>query len=159
LAGDALPADIAEIAASLVLRGALGPAADMAYQVYVEQATGLAIGDGARVVQLPADPSHGRAQEDLLSPGMASGDLPAGWSRQALRRLLLDAFDDTELAALCFDHFPEVHRELTSGMSKGQMVQRLLEHCVRRDRVGELLARVREGNPVQYERYRPRGER
>jgi hypothetical protein len=43
-------------------------------------------------------------------------------------------------------------------MSKGQKVQRLLDHCLRRYQVSELLRLVQEYNPVQYARFKDRLE-
>jgi hypothetical protein len=50
-----------------------------------------------------------------------------------------------------------VYEDLSAGMSKRDKVQRLLDHCVRHDQVGRLLALVRQANPAQYARYE-RGE-
>jgi len=75
------------------------------------------------------------------------------WNMAAVRDLLSAAFSDEELVTFCFDYFPAVYEELGSGMGKGQKVQRLLEHCLRRGRMEELLARVRVCNPAQYGRF------
>jgi hypothetical protein len=49
-----------------------------------------------------------------------------------LRAALLSAFSDDELRALCFDHFRPVYEQITVGMTKGQIVQLLLDYCSRR---------------------------
>ena len=74
----------------------------------------------------------------------------------AVRDLLSAAFSDEDLVTFCFDYFPAVHEELGSGMGKGQKVQRLLEHCLRRGQMENLLARVRACNPAQYARFAAR---
>jgi hypothetical protein len=159
LAGGAWPPDLVEIAAHFQGGSAPPPRAPGGRERPLFDQRGQHV---ERQINVAGDYYAGEAPAgstpDRGATVQAPGEVPAGWSRRAVRRLLLNAFDDTELATLCFDHFDEVHRELTSGMSKGQMVQLLLEHCVRRERVGELLGLVRERNPVQYERYRLRGE-
>jgi hypothetical protein len=49
-----------------------------------------------------------------------------------VRVTLLSAFSDDELRALCFDHFHPVYDQIAAGMTKGQIVQLLLDHCSRR---------------------------
>lgn len=72
------------------------------------------------------------------------------WNTAAIRELLTAAFDDEEIRTLCFDHFPPVYEDFASGMGKRDMIQRLVEHCVRKQRMQELLALVEKKNPVQY---------
>mgnify|MGYP001180963945 CR=1 FL=1 len=74
-------------------------------------------------------------------------------SSSALRALLMAAFSDEELTTLCFDHFRTVYDDFTTGMSKGQKVQRLLEFCSRHQEVQTLLTLVEQANPTQYQRY------
>ncbi len=69
-----------------------------------------------------------------------------------LRNLLIHAFNDEEIRALCFDYFPAVFHNLTTGMSMQQIVNLLLENCYRMDSLARLVELVRERNPVQYER-------
>ena len=78
---------------------------------------------------------------------------PVTWNRSAIRQLLGDAFNDEELTTLCFDHFPTVYEAFGSGMSKGDKILRLLDYCVRREQVEQLLAAVQTANPAQYRRY------
>ena len=63
------------------------------------------------------------------------------------------AFSDGELTALCFDNFRPVYEDFTSGMSKGDKIQRLLNYCDRHVQVEDLLAAVEKANPVQYRRF------
>jgi len=74
----------------------------------------------------------------------------------AIRDLLTAAFSDEELTTLCFDHFRPVYDNYSSGMSKSQKIQLLLDHCVRHDRVETLLNLVRERNPAQHAHFATR---
>ena len=78
------------------------------------------------------------------------------WNTAAVRDLLSAAFSDEELVTFCFDCFPAVYEELGREMGKGQKVQRLLVHCLRRGQMEELLARVCACNPAQYARFAAR---
>lgn len=80
----------------------------------------------------------------------------SGWNTAVIRELLTAAFSDEELTTLCFDYFPPVHGEFSTGMALGQKTQRLIEYCLRYDQFDRLLAIVRERNPVQYLRYERR---
>ena len=62
-----------------------------------------------------------------------------------LRRFLVDAFDDEELKILCFDYFRDVYDDFTTGMTKTQMIQIVIERCVRRDALANLEAALRCG--------------
>jgi len=75
------------------------------------------------------------------------------WNTAAIRELLTAAFDDEEIKTLCFDHFRPVYEDFTSGMGKRDKIQRLVEHCVRHERMEELLALVKKGNLAQYARF------
>ncbi len=66
------------------------------------------------------------------------------------------AFSDEELMTFCYDNFRPVYEEFTTGMSRTQKVQRLVEYCVRRGQMAELLARVERANPYQYGRFAER---
>ena len=50
-----------------------------------------------------------------------------------IRRFLVNTFGDEDLKTLCFDYFRDVYDDFTTGMTKGQMIQLLIERCVRRD--------------------------
>jgi len=94
---------------------------------------------------------HSRPEATITVPEDAK---QSTWDTAAIRRLLTAAFDDEELTTLCFDHFRPVYEDLSSGMSKGEKVQRLLDYCVRHGQLEELLEHVRERNSVQYARFR-----
>jgi tetratricopeptide (TPR) repeat protein len=75
------------------------------------------------------------------------------WDTATIRDLLMGAFNDEELTALCFDGFPEVYEGFAVGMSKGQKIQRLLDYCARHAQIAKLLDHIREQNPIQYAKY------
>lgn len=68
-------------------------------------------------------------------------------SLAAIRRFLIEAFDDEELADFCFDHFPEVYKDFTESMTFGRKVRLLVDYCRRRERVPELLALLKQARP------------
>ena len=75
------------------------------------------------------------------------------WNTAAIRDLLRAAFSPNELTTLCFDNFPDVHEQFAPGMTKPQMVQLLLDYCIRHEQVEVLLAAVQKANPAQYRRF------
>ena len=80
----------------------------------------------------------------------------SGWNTSAIRDLVSAAFSDQELTTLCFDHFRSVYEDFAGGMSKGDKLQRLLDHCERQDEMARLVALVRDTNPAQYKRFAAR---
>ncbi len=68
-------------------------------------------------------------------------------SLAAIRRFLIETFDDEELADFCFDHFPEVYKDFTESMTFGRKVRLLVDYCRRRERVPELLALLKQARP------------
>ena len=67
-----------------------------------------------------------------------------------IRRFMVDTFSDEDLKTLCFDYFRDVFDDFTTGMTKGQMIQLLIERCVRRDTLANLEAALRAERPDQY---------
>ncbi len=67
-----------------------------------------------------------------------------------LRRFLTAAFSDEELKTLCFDYFRDVYDDFAAGMTKGQMIQLLIERCDRRAALANLEAALRAERPDQY---------
>ena len=67
-----------------------------------------------------------------------------------IRRFLVDTFSDEDLKTLCFDYFRDVYDDFTTGMTKGQMIQLLIERCVRREALANLEAALRAERPDQY---------
>jgi len=114
--------------------------------VVVAGAGGVAVGGDVQ-----GDVTAGRPDQLLPDEGKPAAE--DGWNTAAVRDLLSAAFSDEELVTFCFDCFPVVYQDLSSGMGKGQKVQRLLEYCLRCGQIEELLARVRAYNPAQYARF------
>ena len=54
-----------------------------------------------------------------------------------IRELLSSGFNDEELRTLSYDHFRPVYEEFTTGMTKGEMIQLLLDYAGRRDEISE----------------------
>ena len=67
-----------------------------------------------------------------------------------IREFLHERFDDGELDALCFDYFADVQQDFTLGMTKGQKIQLLLDHCRRQNRLPDLLAALERERPDLY---------
>lgn len=118
------------------------------YNINIQQASGLAIGDRAQVTQSHSEPGR-------PTPGQtpAAG---VAWNTSAIRDLLNAAFDDESLTYLCYDFFPEVHQTFGGGMTKGQKIQQLLDYCKRQDRLADLLQQVQARNPAQYRQFEAR---
>ena len=83
-------------------------------------------------------------------PSAKSTIQPVDYDLKAIRNLLTVALDDEELTSLCFDGFRRVYEEFSTGMSKRQKVQRLIEYCERHLELDRLLHIVRQRNPSQY---------
>jgi len=84
----------------------------------------------------------------------------SGWRLELLdgklSRAVLRGEGYGDVSPLTRHYFPAVYEDLGGGMGKGQKVQRLLDYCLRRGQMEELLARVRAYNPAQYARFAPR---
>ena len=138
--------------------------------VYLFDSTGKRLGHHAaqKNIREVVVSAHGRiaaaASEDghvygSQLPLQAAITLPTrrpAWDTITIRELLTAAFNDEDLTVLCFDHFRSVYEDFGSGMSKGQKIQRLLDHCARHGQVEELLSAVEKRNRVQYDRFRDR---
>ena len=70
-----------------------------------------------------------------------------------IRRFLMQFFDDDELTELCFDYFPEVNQEFTTGMAKGRKVQLLIAYCLQRGRMPDLMGALERERSKLYERH------
>jgi hypothetical protein len=66
-----------------------------------------------------------------------------GPSTADIRRFLTEFFSDEELTTFCFDYFRDVYEAFASGMSKAEKVQRLIERCIRRKKLPELLGTLK----------------
>jgi hypothetical protein len=63
-----------------------------------------------------------------------------------VRTYLNGALSDSELSDLCMDYYPAVYDQLSAGMTRNAKLRTLVEHCQRRNRLGELMRRAREIN-------------
>ena len=70
-----------------------------------------------------------------------------------IRHFLTNAFDDVEFTSLCFDNFHEAYNDFTSGMTKAQKIQLLLDYCQRHESIPDLLAAIQRVRPEQYEKW------
>lgn len=72
-----------------------------------------------------------------------------------IRKLLTTAFTDEELRQLCYDEpkFRPVYEQFSAGMSKDQIVHRLLEYCERKGLLGDLLEIIEEEVPAAYNNF------
>lgn len=72
-----------------------------------------------------------------------------------IRKLLTAAFSDQELSQLCYEtpEFRPVYEQFTAGMSKDQMIQRLIEYCERKVLMKQLLEIVQEEASEQYAQF------
>ena len=68
-----------------------------------------------------------------------------------IRKFLTECFSDEELTTLCFDYFRDVYEEFARGMTKGEKIQLLLDRCVRREAMPNLLAALHIERTAQYE--------
>jgi hypothetical protein len=78
------------------------------------------------------------------------------YNTAVIRELLTAAFSDGELTTFCYDYFRPVYENFAVGMSKGQKVQALIEHCGRTEQLPALLERVEAANSAQYARFEAR---
>ena len=76
-----------------------------------------------------------------------------------IRQFLTEAFSDEDLTALCFDFFPEVKENFSTGMTKQQKILALLEYCQHREVMPNLLAAIQRVRPEQYKRRFPQAQR
>ncbi len=65
-------------------------------------------------------------------------------SNAQLRQFLSNYFDGDELHDLCFDYFPRVQQEFTSGMAKSDQIRLLLTHCHNHGERERLIGALRE---------------
>ncbi len=74
------------------------------------------------------------------------------YNLRTIRKLLTAAFSDEALRQLCFDvpEFKPVYEQFSTGMSKDQVIQRLIEYCERKVLTGRLLEIIEEEAPEQY---------
>jgi hypothetical protein len=132
------------------------PAEPSKYNIQIGEATGIAIGDGATVVQDIGNAGQSRTDR-IPSPTRApaaSGPDPA-----AVRDLLLAAFTADDLRRLfLYTANPDL-RPLTNRFSSrdglAEMAETVITYCQKRNLLADLLREVRQANPRQYARFEP----
>ena len=70
----------------------------------------------------------------------------ADYDTADIRKFITDCFSDEELTTFCFDYFRDAYEEFAAGMSKTEKVQRLIEGCVRREALPNLLTAAWAGS-------------
>lgn len=80
----------------------------------------------------------------------------SGSNTKAVRELITTAFDDEEFTSLCFDHFRPVHNNFSTGMSKTQKIQLLLDYCERYGEMLYLVHLIRSHNPSKFNLFKDR---
>jgi hypothetical protein len=73
------------------------------------------------------------------------------YSTADIRQFLIEAFNDEELTTFCFDRFSDVYQSFAVGMTKGQKVQLLLEHCQNYKTTSDLVAALAQTRPTQFQ--------
>ncbi|MCB0196690.1 MAG: toll/interleukin-1 receptor domain-containing protein [Anaerolineae bacterium] len=73
------------------------------------------------------------------------------YNSAAIRKLLQSALSDEDFNMLCYDYFRPVYDQFSTGMSRLQKTQRLIEYCERQGQLDTLLAEVEKINPSQYQ--------
>jgi hypothetical protein len=69
-----------------------------------------------------------------------------------IRTFLTDTFSDEEIEIFCFDNFPWVQNEFSSGMSKNEKTRRLIEYCQRHELVPQLISALHIARRDPFER-------
>jgi hypothetical protein len=70
-----------------------------------------------------------------------------------LRKLLEEGFSDEALTHFCFDAFRPVHGQFSTGMSRPEKIQRLIEYVEQHGEVPHLLDLVRQSHPHALARF------
>jgi hypothetical protein len=73
-----------------------------------------------------------------------------------LRELLNAAFSDQEIRDLAFDRFRAVYDQFGSDMGKDRKISELIEFCMRRCALDDLISEVKMRNIIQFQKYENR---
>jgi hypothetical protein len=71
----------------------------------------------------------------------------------AIRKLIIEAFDDEELTVFCHDHFGQVIERFSASMSLGTKAFHLATYCDRHEQLGLLVDRIKAERPEKYRKY------
>lgn len=72
-------------------------------------------------------------------------------NKAELRQFITQYFSDLELDELCFDYYPDLLNQFTTGMTKSQKVIALIGYCDRRGLSGHLLVTLAKLRPAAYQ--------
>ena len=72
-------------------------------------------------------------------------------NKAELRQFITQYFSDLELNELCFDYYPDLLNQFTSGMTKSQKVIALLGYCDRRGLTNHLLTTLAKLRAAAYQ--------
>jgi pimeloyl-ACP methyl ester carboxylesterase len=75
--------------------------------------------------------------------------------RPNIHSLLEDALSDDDLHILCQTHFPKVYNQFTSGQTKNQKIQLLLDFSIRQQQEENLLQQIEIINQAAYSKHAP----
>lgn len=67
-----------------------------------------------------------------------------------LREFIEAYFSPDELDTFCFDHFPEIHRNIGDGVRKNEIAKELIGYCERHGRRDELLSLLAQARPSRW---------
>lgn len=70
-----------------------------------------------------------------------------------IREYLTSSYSDEEITVLCSDYFRNVYDDFAAGMTKGQKIHFLLDHCQRRTLIHNLVAALRRDRPEQFQNH------
>ncbi len=101
------------------------------------------------------DQLHAQFQPGQLRQPAEAGATPKHYHKKQILKLLAKAFNATDFETFCFLNYEEVKDNFTPAQSQSARLGMLLEHVDRQQGYEELLALVREENPVQYKAYEP----
>jgi DNA-binding CsgD family transcriptional regulator len=110
------------------------------------------IGNAAAGEQTPS-PISEQASLEIATQAACLPETEVAWDTATIRQFLTQALSDHELRAICFDHFRPVYDTLATGMSKGQIIQLLMEECDRRCEWTKLIEIVSKVN-AQYSHFK-----
>lgn len=110
--------------------------------------------------ELPQD--YVEALQELYEKGPRPGSLPARaliaekYDLAAVRNLLRNALTDRDLRRFCQDRptFRPVIDDFGPGFSFNDMIDAVIEYCLRKQILEDLLSEMEESSPRQYEKHR-----
>lgn len=82
-----------------------------------------------------------------IAKALRSGEIQ---DTSLIRRFLTLAFTDAELQEFIFELFRPLSLETSRGMSKGQIIDRLVDYATRNDEINRLITEAKARHPQQY---------